>query len=155
MDAKTAGDLAQRLGLVEKLPLPGQAQWNWSSLDHEDGDEAKLAPIPLEPGLPAARLTFSRQELSFAANHLPTAPSILLKAYAIALRAFLTTETDLSNPDQAIFVATLQEKGIPLDCAPEYANEALYWKSDPIQSGNSLAFSATGAEASYFNFLRG
>ncbi|KAL1613189.1 hypothetical protein SLS60_001421 [Paraconiothyrium brasiliense] len=155
MDAKTAQDLAQRLGLVEKLPLSGPAQWKWSSLDHEDDDETKLAPIPLEPEIVAPKLTFSARESTFVSSHPPTTPSILLKAYAIALRAFLTTETDLSIPDQAIFVATLQEKGVPLDCAPEYANEALYWKSDPIQNGSSLAFSATGAEASFFSYLRG
>jgi hypothetical protein len=155
MDAKAAQDIAQRLGLVEELPLSGPAQWKWSSLDHEDNDKPKLAPIPLVPEIFAPEPIFSSREPNFAVSHPPTAPSILLKAYAIALRAFLTTETDLSNPDQAIFVATLQEKGVPLDCAPEYANEALYWKSDPIQNERSLAFSATGAEASFFNFLRG
>ncbi|CAN9321272.1 unnamed protein product [Alternaria alternata] len=155
MDVKAAQDLAQRLGLVEKLSLTGPARWKWSALDHEDDDELKLAPILLEPEVPAPELTLPNQEPASAANHPPTAPSILLKAYAIALRAFLTTETNLSNPDQAIFVATLQEKGVPLDCAPEYANEALYWKSDPIQDGRTLAFSSTGAEPSFFNFLRG
>lgn len=155
MDVNAAQDLAERLGLIEKLSLAGPAHWNWSSLDHEDDDEPKLAPILLEPGVPAPKLTLSNREPASAANHPPTAPSILLKAYAVALRAFLTTETDLSNPDQAIFVATLQEKGVPLACAPEYANEALHWKSDPIQDGRSLAFSATGAAPSFFNFLRG
>lgn len=80
-------------------------------------------------------------------------PSILLKAYAIALRSLTTTETDLSNPDQAIFVATLQEKGIPLDCAPEYSNEALYRRADVMQKGNSLSFSTDGS--SYFEYLNG
>ncbi|RYN56627.1 hypothetical protein AA0114_g2765 [Alternaria tenuissima] len=77
MDVKAAQDPAQRLGLVEKLSLAGPAHWTWSALDHEDDDRPKLAPILLEPEVPAPKLTFPNREPASAANHPPTAPSIM------------------------------------------------------------------------------
>lgn len=118
-----------------------------------DADADTASFFHIAPALEvSSRTTFNTTDFTNVVAS-KKAPSILLKAYAIALRSLTTTETDLSNPDQAIFVATLQEKGIPLDCAPEYANEALYRRADVMQKGNSLSFSTDGS--SYFEYLNG
>lgn len=78
-------------------------------------------------------------------------PPLLLKAYAIALRDRFGGETDLSRPNQAIFVATPQQKGIPASVAIEYANEQLFQHVNAMQDDESIAYQQT--RKGYFDYL--
>lgn len=76
-----------------------------------------------------------------------------LKAFAFALRPFLTFDEDLHATRQVMFVGSPLQYGIPtsLDDA-EYLNEALYSIADPIQPEGTPVFSTRGV--SYFEWLR-
>ena len=73
------------------------------------------------------------------------APSLALKAYAAALRPFLTLSPDLSALDQALFIAGPLQFGLPTGFdKPEYINEALFAMTDPMQVAASPAFGLGG-----------
>ena len=79
-------------------------------------------------------------------------PSLVLKAYTAALRPFLTLKQDLSEAEQAVFVAGPLQFGFPTGFAKdEYINEALFAMADPMQSPSSPGFGLGGA--SYFDAL--
>ncbi|KAH8817317.1 hypothetical protein F5884DRAFT_896975 [Xylogone sp. PMI_703] len=87
----------------------------------------------------------------------PTPPKVayspVLKAFASALRPFVTLDEDLSASGKAFFIGSPLQYGIPTSLdEQEYLNEALFTMCDPIQTLNSPVFSAAGV--SYFEWLR-
>lgn len=85
-------------------------------------------------------------------REIPPDPLLLLKAYADALRPFLTLEPDLTRAKKAIFVAGPMQYGIPTGYDPsEFINEALFKGADGIQSGDSPSFRIGGP--SFFSTL--
>lgn len=98
------------------------------------------APVPVPPTPPPTGPSPGR--------YSPT-----LKAFAFALRPFLTLDEDLHATKQVMLVGSPLQYGIPtsLDDA-EYLNEALYSVADPIQPEGTPVFSTRGV--SYFEWLR-
>ncbi|KAF1994233.1 hypothetical protein P154DRAFT_527201 [Amniculicola lignicola CBS 123094] len=83
---------------------------------------------------------------------IPPDPLTLLKAYADALRPSLTIENDLSRVNQAVFITTPLQYGIPASVyPPEFINDAVFKLADSIQSGISPAFNIGGP--SYVGYL--
>ncbi|KZZ89404.1 hypothetical protein AAL_07703 [Moelleriella libera RCEF 2490] len=76
------------------------------------------------------------------------------KAYAIALRSYMTTQTDLDSSSRAIFVASPGLVDIPAGaCAPkEITNEHIFRRADALQDTRSPFYTPDGD--SYFNSRR-
>ena len=84
-------------------------------------------------------VTFMQKDL------MPDWMQSLLKAYADALRPFLTLGSDLTRPKKAMFVASPMQYGIPTGYDPsEFINEALFKIADGTQSGDSPSFRLGG-----------
>ncbi|KAF2106090.1 hypothetical protein BDV96DRAFT_654961 [Lophiotrema nucula] len=81
-------------------------------------------------------------------------PSLLAKAYAVALRSFLSMdELAFERGEQALFIANPRQLGIPAATVNEaFVNEAIFDTADAIQTGKSIEFSREGR--SYFKTLR-
>lgn len=109
----------------------------------------RLWPIrwPLDP------LPVTGPAIPPAPAPLPVDPTLVLKAYAQALRSWFTPEEDLSRARQAIFIANPMQYGIPSgDEREEYVNEAIYGVSNPLQGPDSPAYSRGGA--GFFEWLQ-
>lgn len=86
-------------------------------------------------------------------NEKRTQPSLVLKAYALALRSRITLQDDLNQSGQAIFVAGPQQKGIPIGTVAAYVNEQLYQLANAVQSTDVVSFNP--GKGNYFEYLRG
>lgn len=89
------------------------------------------------------------------APHPPyrSAYSSVVKAFAHALRPFVTLDEDLSESGKAFSLGSPLQYGVPTSLdEKEFINEALYTMCDPIQTLKSPVFSAAGV--SYFEWLR-
>ncbi|KAL6355139.1 hypothetical protein LRP88_11386 [Fusarium phalaenopsidis] len=115
---------------------------------------AHYAPLPIDgrpwkgPPAPAPVPTTPPPTGPSPGRYSPT-----LKAFAFALRPFLTLDEDLHATKQVMLVGSPLQYGIPtsLDDA-EYLNEALFSVADPIQPEGTPVFSTRGV--SYFEWLR-
>lgn len=76
------------------------------------------------------------------------------KAYAIALRSYMTTQTDLDSSSRAIFVASPGLVDIPAGAfvPKEITNEHIFRRADPLQDTRSPFYTPDGD--SYFNSRR-
>ena len=83
----------------------------------------------------------------------PTPPSLLWKAYAQTLLPFLSLNTDLSSLNQAVFVASPLQQGVPANSLlPEgVTNYQQYLKADCMQRKNVPIYSL--GNGSYFEQL--
>ncbi|KAF2716981.1 hypothetical protein K431DRAFT_288927 [Polychaeton citri CBS 116435] len=78
-------------------------------------------------------------------------PSLLMKAYALALKSRFTMETDLEGLDQAIFIAGIQNRGIPIGVAKEFINEQIYQNANSMQEADTVTFQP--AHGDFFQYL--
>ncbi|WEW59135.1 hypothetical protein PRK78_004604 [Emydomyces testavorans] len=99
-----------------------------------------VGPIPIDSGL---------------LKHIPprVGYSSVLKAFAFALRPFITLDEDLSASGKVFLVGGPMQYAIPTSLDDErYLNEALFSTCDPIQSADTPVYSAVGM--GYFEWLR-
>lgn len=82
----------------------------------------------------------------------PERASSFLKAFANAIRSYLTSDGDLSLTGKAIFVSTSLQRGVPIKTFPEYSNQRICSIADCIQDGKSPVFYEGGM--SYAKFLK-
>ena len=69
-------------------------------------------------------------------------PSLLWKAYAIAVTSFLSLDNDLSASDKAVFLGSPAEAGLPGGklVHNEITNAELYKRMDPLQDYGSIIY---------------
>jgi hypothetical protein len=119
------------------------------------GFDPKKIPVHREPNWSAilgGRLT-PPIVVSPTPAKIPIDSVLVLKAYATALRPFLTLEHDLSQAQQAIFIANPLQLAIPSGMEnDEYLNEAIIEMANPSQNPVSPAYSKGGT--SYFDWLQ-
>ena len=86
----------------------------------------------------------------------PSQPSLLWKAYAQTLRPQLSLNNDLSAINQALFIASPLQVGIPANnvIPAEVTNYHTYVKADVMQTKNNPIYSVNSAAGSYFEQLR-
>ena len=108
----------------------------------------QLAPVMSEDH---RRIHTSRT--SAPKNGRPSAPSLLWKAYANALLPFLSLNSDLSTVNQALFIASPLQYGVPANnVVPEpVTNYQQYIKADCMQTRNVPIYSLENG--SYFEQL--
>jgi hypothetical protein len=80
-----------------------------------------------------------------------TLPSLLVKAYAIALRDKFGPDTNLSQSKRAIFVASPQQRGVPAGVAKPFSNEQVYQHANSLPNDDSIAFQ--NGDRTYFQYL--
>jgi hypothetical protein len=80
-----------------------------------------------------------------------TLPSLLVKAYAIALRDKFGPDTNLSQSKRVIFVASPQQRGVPAGVARPFSNEQVYQHANSLPNDNSIAFQH--GDRTYFQYL--
>ena len=86
----------------------------------------------------------------------PSQPSLLWKAYAQALKPRLSLNNNLSAIDQAFFIASPLQVGIPANniIPAKATNYHTYLKTDIMQTKNNPIYSTNSASGSYFKQLR-
>ncbi|KAK0736008.1 hypothetical protein B0T21DRAFT_172581 [Apiosordaria backusii] len=110
-------------------------------------------PIRLLPPVNFSPFPIDKGHLVGSPGHPQARYGPLVRAFALALRPFVTLDGDLSASGKAFFVGSPLQYGIPTSLdEKEYLNEALFTMSDPIQTLRSPVFST--AAMSYFEWLR-
>ncbi|GAB1311944.1 hypothetical protein MFIFM68171_02154 [Madurella fahalii] len=127
--------LAERI--LQLIDQPTNAQEDRSHV--VQGHPARQTP-PANSTAPGSTLQTDR-----------SAPSLLIKAYMIALKSNLSPEPNLSDVDQSIFVALPPEKGVPVNVADEYLNEMVYQHANAVQQEHHIAFKPSGDFFQYMN----
>ena len=137
--------MASLLHLAQQTGLIGENKSPTSTLRDITTRYSNL----IEPRTAAGHATSFLQPQSVPSQD-SLAPSLIVKAYAHALKSKLTFNTNLGATNKAIFITTPTEKGIPVHVAEEYSNEMLYQHANAIQTDNDLSF---GHEGDYFEYL--
>jgi hypothetical protein len=108
--------------------------------------------VPLAPLSPAEVIINTSSPTNLAAGQA-TAPSLLWKAYANALLPFLSLNSDLCTVDQAMFIASPLQPGVPANnIVPEaVTNYQQYIKADCVQTKGIPIYSLENS--SYFGQL--
>lgn len=63
----------------------------------------------------------------------------------------MTFDPDLSDSKKALFVASMQQKGLPIGVPEQYVNEQLYRHANAVQDDRDVNFESGSGD--YFGYL--
>ena len=110
-----------------------------------------MAEIAVNAALPSNIIPPSNPIQPPSKPQIKAKRSPMLKAYAHSIRGLMTPDSDLSATNQALFIASPLQKGIPLGVNPEFMNEAIFQHGNTIQSPLSPIYRSGVGD--YFGWL--